>query len=558
MKRPNILILCVDQWQARMKLPAAVRLPALERLEARGTTLHRHYCTVPICTPSRGTMWTGQHAKKIGLWDNTNFAWIDGPPEDLVTVGHMLRDQGYYTAFKGKWHLSQVARRDDALEGFGFSDYQAWGDNYGPPLGGAQLDCSVAYETVDWLEHRARTLDEPWMLVCSLVNPHDIMFFQTDPLEEPHPKGAIAGLKTREQNLSIFRDDWGVELPDNFDDDLSGQPLAVRHYKLFMDLNYGRIPDEREDLWLARRNYFINVMRMVDAEFGRVLEALDRQSLWDDTVVIFTGDHGEMNGAHRLTQKGAIHFDEATIVNFTACVPGGPRGEVSAAVGSHLDLTPTLLDFAGLGEREARARYPWLAGRSLRRALLDPSDDGPRGSANNPGDGALLCWDGLHQLDVEWGISGALEKLTFMDTGPLPPKAIRDRLLLEVGRDHGAPDFRRRTFLRGVVDGRYKLVRWFSPEEYEFPSTLDELYATGDVTLHDLEADPGELENLADPSHARHDPAVVAHMLAKLDALVEREIGDDVVPFDLDLFGTREKRHRPWPAERPAAPRTSF
>src|SRR5690606_5418621 len=227
MKRPNILILCMDQWQARMDVPPGV-LPALERLESRGTTLDRHYCTVPICTPSRGTMWTGQHAKEIGLWDNVNFAWIDGLPAGVVTVGHMLREQGYYTAFKGKWHLSDVARSEDALEQFGFSDYQAWGDNYGPPLGGAQLDCSAAYETVDWIDHRARSLEKPWMLVCSLVNPHDVMFFQTDPIEEPHPNGAIAGLKTPEQRLSIFRDDWGVELPDNFDDDLSRQPLAVR------------------------------------------------------------------------------------------------------------------------------------------------------------------------------------------------------------------------------------------------------------------------------------------------------------------------------------------
>src|SRR5690606_15680757 len=229
------------------------------------------------------------------------------------------------------------------------------------------------------------------------------------------------------------------------------------------------------------------------------------------------------------------------------------------AVGSHLDLTPTLLDFAGLAERDVRARYPWLKGRSLRRALLDPADDGPRGSANNPGDGALLCWDGLHQLDVEWGISGALKKLTFLDTGPVPSKAIRERLLCEVGRDHGAPAFGRRTFMRGVVDGRHKLVRWFSPEEYEFPSTVDALYATSDVTLHDLVADPGELENLADPGHPRHDPALVEHMLTKLDALVHGEIGDDVAPFDLDLFGTREKRARPAPKdrERPAAPGTS-
>ena len=87
-------------------------------------------------------------------------------------------------------------------------------------------------------------------------------------------------------------------------------------------------------------------------------------------------------------------------------------------------------------------------------------------------------------------------------------------------------------------------MRWFSPEEYGNPATLEVLYATGDVTLHDLVEDPGEMENLAHPGHPRHDPALVERMLAKLHALVEREIGDDGAPFDLNLFGTREVKYR--------------
>ena len=67
-------------------------------------------------------------------------------------------------------------------------------------------------------------------------------------------------------------------------------------------------------------------MRLVDAQFEKVLDALDRLDLWKNTIVIFTSDHGEMNGAHHMAQKGAIPFDEAAIVNLTVCVPGGPQG----------------------------------------------------------------------------------------------------------------------------------------------------------------------------------------------------------------------------------------
>ena len=549
---PNILVLCIDQWQTHMRLPPEVRFPTMERLEARGVSFDHHYCTVPICTPSRATMWTGVHAKHTGLWDNTNFAWIGELSSEVPTIGHLLREQGYYTAFKGKWHLSEVPHTEDALERYGFSDYQQWGEMFGAPLQGAQLDGTAVFETVDWLEHRAPRLGRPWLLVCSLINPHDIMFFQSDPVEAPDPNGAIAGLQSTKQRLSWFEHEWNLSMPDNFADDYRLQPFGVRSYKEFIDLNYGRVPDERIDLWLRRRNYLVNCMRLVDAELRRVLEALDRLELWESTVVVFTGDHGEMNAAHRMTQKGAIHFDEAAVVNFTVCAPGGARGQRTAAVGSHLDLAPTLLAYAGLTDEQIRARYPHLKGRSLRPVVLEPTADGPRGSARAPGDGALYCWDGLHSLDKDWAISGALQELTDLsvvepDPG-VDPRAARDARLRSVGERFGAPDFRRRTFYRTVVDGRYKLVRWFSPEEYGNPATVEELYATSDVTLHDLEADPGEMENLAHPDHPRHDPALVAHMLAKLHALVAREIGEDCRPFDLDLFGTREVKRRDTPA----------
>src|SRR4051794_6266428 len=442
---PNILILCMDQWDTHMKLPEAVRFPAMERLEARGVSFDRQYCTMPICTPSRASMWTGVHAKQTGLWDNTNFAWIHELSSGFPTIGHMLREQGYYTAFKGKWHCSDVPRREDALERYGFADLQQWGEMFGAPLQGEQLDGTAVFETVDWLEHRAPQLDQPWLLVCSLINPHDIMFLQTDPVETPHPNGAMAGLQTTVQMLGWFQQKWDVQLPSNFADDYRLQPFGVRHYKELIDLNYGRIPDERTDLWLERRTYLINCMRLVDAEFNRVLAALDRLDLWKNTVVIFTSDHGEMNGAHRMTQKGAIHFDEAAVVNLSVCVPGGPQGRRTAAVGSQLDLAPTLLEFAGMTQAQIRARYPHLKGRSLKSVILDPEQPGPRGDANAPGDGALFCWDGLHSLDHEWATTGALRELTDLIVEEADPAVSRqDHLrsrLKRAGEKYGAPDF---------------------------------------------------------------------------------------------------------------------
>ena len=542
--RPNILILCMDQWQTHMHVPKDVQFPAMQRLEARGVSFDRQYCTVPLCTPSRATMWTGVHAKHAGLPDNTNFAWTDESYSGIPTIGHMLRDQGYYTAFKGKWHVWELSHSEDGLERYGFSDYQQWGEMFGAPLQGEELDNTAAFETIDWLEHRAPRLEQPWLLICSLINPHDVMFLQTDPVQAPHVNGMVAGLQSTVQRLGWFEQDWDVKLPDNFADDYKLQSPGVRCYKNYVDLHFGRIPDDRADLWLKHRNYLINCMRLVDAEFSRVLQALDRLDLWRSTVVIFTSDHGEMNGAHRMTQKANIPFEEAVVVNLTVCIPGGPQGQRTAAVGSHLDLAPTLLDFAGVSDEEIRQRYPRLKGRSLKPVILDPSQHDPRGSAEAPGDGALICWDGLHALDGDWAVTGALKALTSMGKEPASEQPMRRDRLKQAGQRYGAPDFTRRTFFRAVVDGPYKLVRWFSPEEYGNPSTLDELLATSDVALYDLVNDPGELQNLAHPEHPGRDPALIERMLAKLHALVQHEIGEDRCPFDLDMFGTREVKYR--------------
>jgi arylsulfatase len=523
-----------------MELPEDVHFSAMERLEAQGVSFDHHYCTVPICTPSRATMWTGLHANKTGVYENTNYGWIEGMSPDVQTIGHMLRDQGYYTAFKGKWHLSWLPYSEDALEPFGFADFQQWGEMYGAPLEGHKLDGTVAFETVDWLETKAPTLDRPWLLVSSLVNPHDIMFYLSDPVEMPPPGGAMGPLKTPQQRLGWFDKEWDIRLPDNFEDDLALQPYGVHVYKESTDFNYGRVPDDRPDLWIRRRNYLVNCMRLVDAQFEKILEALDRQNLWQNTVVLFTGDHGEMNGAHRMQQKGPIHYDEAAVVNLTVCAPGGPQGKRTDAVGSHLDLAPTLLHFAGLSEQEIHGRYPQLKGRSLKGVLLHPEQDGPRGSANHPGDGALICWDSLGLLDFEYARTGAFKSLSVMDLSPGNEFGDVEATLKEVGEQYGAPDFSLRTFYRAVVDGQYKLVRWFSPLEYGNPATLEELVATGDVTLHDLLNDSGELENIGNPEHPNYDPALVERMLQKLHALVEQEIGEDRPPFDLDIFGTRK------------------
>ncbi len=139
--RPNILMLVTDQEYAHQPMPSEFVLSSRDRLRARGVTFNNYHNTTTVCTPSRSVMYTGRHTPHTRMFDNTNFAWIDDMKADaevLPTIGHMLRDLGYHTAYKGKWHLSEFPAGDtrDAMEPYGFSDYQEWGDAPGAPMDG--------------------------------------------------------------------------------------------------------------------------------------------------------------------------------------------------------------------------------------------------------------------------------------------------------------------------------------------------------------------------------------------------------------------------------------
>ncbi|MCB0137617.1 MAG: sulfatase-like hydrolase/transferase, partial [Caldilineaceae bacterium] len=194
--RPNILVIVTDQEYAHQALPAGVALRNRDRIRSRGVTFNHHQATTTVCTPSRSVMWTGQHTPFTRMFDNTNFAWIEDMRADaatLPTIGHMLRELGYYTAYKGKWHESEFAEGNtkDAMEPFGFADFQEWGDAYGAPLDGFTKDPQTAADAAGWLANRAPEIaqSQPWYLAVNFINPHDIMYFDTDAEEMVQVRG---------------------------------------------------------------------------------------------------------------------------------------------------------------------------------------------------------------------------------------------------------------------------------------------------------------------------------------------------------------------------------
>jgi arylsulfatase len=430
-----------------------VRLPARDRLAARGLHFTNHHVHAIPCSPSRATMLTGRHSHCNGVLDNMDMPWQGSMPDTLPTWGTLAASAGYTATYHGKWHLSSEEDLEDAqgrwsLERYGFGDWTG-PDVHGAPYAGQRRDPRTAAQAAEWItRHRHDT--DPWLCVASFVNPHDIMLYP------------------RFRRLRIR--DWGGELPPHLHEDLSTKPRVHRRWREVCDLTGGTVRDD--DRWRMIANAYIDLHVEVDRSIAVVLDALAASGVQDDTVVVFTSDHGDFAGAHGQRQKGAFVHPENVKVPLTVVWPGvvepGTRcGHLSAAI----DLAPTLAEIMQVPPAvQAGADLP---GRSLVPALHDPE--------------TVVRPQVLFVQDA------------YSSIGPPEPTL---------------------GFLRGYTDGRWKYARYFLPGRQDTP--MEEC----DLELYDLVEDPLETRNLAaEPGCAE----VLADHEAVLGELIGAELGDDVL-----------------------------
>ena len=536
----NILFLTTDQTYAHAPRPEGYELPNRQRLEESGLVFDSYQVNTALCTPSRSVMFTGTHAVQNGMWDNTNMAWIDDlDPQAVRTVGHMLRDAGYYTAFKGKWHLSTITGEHtrDALEPYGFSDYQDFGEIWGEVRDGYERDGEIAADASEWLTGRAGEIaqSEPWFLAGNFCNPHDIMFFDADGTGDTQVSGLVQ--ITTEPDDPIYEKQWDVKLPASFDDPLDQHPEAVRYYRRLCDISYGEMPTDRHDMWKRYVNYYLNCLRDVDRHIGTVLDALEASGQADRTIIVYTADHGDMVAGHGMRQKGAIPFKEGWNVPFVVVHPDHPGGRTTDAVGTSVDIAPTLLRWAGVSSEVQAERDPQLRGFDVAGIVTDPETFTERGSTTQPGTGALYTYDVLWAVDMEFIAEAASGMIDLGDDedAALEQESKLDKakgLVSAIRSSH----FDARHVMRGVYDGRYKLIRYHAIDNHNQPATIDDLYRDNDVALYDLWEDPDEMDNLANRDNPTYDEALVASMNHKLNTLVRAELGDDPDIVDRPLL----------------------
>lgn len=378
--RPNILVVMTDQERADVTLPPGFTLPARARIASTGVRFAMHHTPTAPCSPARSTFFTGRQAPVTGMLDNVRGsepmgallgameAFSPNLDTTIPTLGTVLRDAGYRTAYIGKWHLSDPGGTElTALSRYGFDEALDILSGGGPNEG-MHEDPGVVDHAVDWLRRRAGT-PEPWLCVVSMVNPHDMMFCPRFYRLEDVP-------------------DYGADVPANFESDLSTKPRVQTAWRTANSIVGGVMPEETasplaQRQWRQWGNWYLELLRRTDELIDRVLGALDDSGAAADTVVVRVADHGELGGAHGLRQKGAMIYRENNRVPLVIADPRSPgtHGTTATGLTSHVDLVPTLAALAGasaqaLGPVAGRDLTPLLAdpGRTVREALLLTSD----------------------------------------------------------------------------------------------------------------------------------------------------------------------------------------
>jgi arylsulfatase A-like enzyme len=382
MARPNILLIMTDQerYPPAYETDAlaafrSTQLPARDRLRATGLELHRHYTGSTACLPSRATLFTGHYPSLHGVTKTDGLAkphndpamgWLD--PTGVPTLGDWFRAGGYRTHYRGKWHISyadlptpgsheglkasddngavipaavEAYQKADQLDPFGFSGWIGR-----EPHGAAKADSGSVRDNVYadqvadlFAELSGGGSDQPWLAVASLVNPHDISF--------------AGGLYEKLLGFNGFDDTVpSIGEPPSQADSFAGRPACQEQFKATWPQMVSAQPTDD-----AYRRLYYYLHKVVDQAIARILDALEMSGLAENTIIVFTSDHGELLGAHGgLQQKWCNAFDEAIRVPLLVSGPGivPVSGGISTPT-SHVDLLPTLLGLAGINLEEAAA-----------------------------------------------------------------------------------------------------------------------------------------------------------------------------------------------------------
>lgn len=344
MSSPNILLIHSDQH--RYDCLGAnghpfLKTPNLDRLAGEGVDFSHAFCPIPLCTPARSCLLSGQWSFRHGCIANSDTEAFRPMAEDTPVFSTALRDRGYFLGYIGKWHVD--AARGPTEYGFhtytGERVYAGWRKNLGlPPVprsnawfGETDPHITPEQSRLAWGADRVIDLLEE----RSASQPP--FFIRWDP-SEPHLPNCVP-----EPYASMYPAKMIPEWP-GFRESFDRKPFIQRQ-----QLHTWGLTDWTWDDWAPVVSRYLGEISLLDAQIGRVLEALDRSGAGKETLVVYTSDHGDMCGSHRMIDKHFVMYDDVVRVPLIMRPPGeAASGRISDAfVSSAIDLASTICEVAG-------------------------------------------------------------------------------------------------------------------------------------------------------------------------------------------------------------------
>jgi len=457
MSQPNLLFLFTDEQRADTMGAygnTKIHTPNLDRLAGESTLFERAYVTQPVCTPSRSTILTGLYPHTTGCTANNVPL-----PAETPCLPEMISHGDYATGYHGKWHLG-----DEIFAQHGFDDWVSIEDMYRRYYSeGRDRNARSNYHHFlvengfDHAEPDAFSRRETARLPEAYSKPAFLARESSRFIRENQGRPFILFVNFLEPHMPFFGprdgqyDPDDVQLPDNFAAGVAeDQPLKARLLqRYYHEFGSSSLPLRTETDWRRIIANYWGLCSLVDTHVGTILKTLQDCGLWDDTIIVYTSDHGDMMGSHRLVAK-SVMFEEAVRVPLLIRLPGQSRARRVATPVSQIDLAPTLLELLG---QPIPAR---LEGKSLKAALTGGGEP-PRGD-----------------VFIEWnGTDCGMKRFTGDQAYPgyLAEIATREQLARAIGDP-----------VRTVI----------SPDGWKFNCS-----PAGEHELYNLRDDPLETANLA-------------------------------------------------------------
>jgi arylsulfatase A-like enzyme len=542
----NILYILVDQEHFFPKWPFPV--PAREAIKKKAITFLNHQAASCVCSSARSVLYTGQHIQHTGISDNLNYIWQRDLSTNIKTIGHRLAELGYHASYQGKWHLSAtmdltsnpldvpLKQYQQTIESYGFKDYFGLGDLTDTTLGGYHYDDVTVSSVNTWFRTKAqelRTKGQPWYLAVNFVNPHDVMYFNSDLPDENIQSKSHAMNIARAPNDEIYNATWNdVPLPSTRRQsfDAPGRPKGQKLYQQIIDLMVGQWPNE-DRRWRDLQNYYFNAIRDCDRRVEAVLEILKTNGMDKNTIVIFNADHGELGGHHQMRGKGTSTYRQQNHLPLMIIHPAYPGGLECEAITSQLDIAPTIIALTGKEPVARQKASQGLRGRDFSGLLKSPG----LAKANTVRPASLFNFDMLSYQDTKWA-SMTIDTQKFRSSDP----KVQAKML-----EKYPPNFSNRTSIRSIFDGQYRFSRYFAPNNFNTPKTMESLLANNDLEIYDLKNDPEEINNLA------LDVKKNGELILALNQMTNERIAQEVGIDNGDFMPIRNgKWHFPPPSDR--------